>query len=156
MWSQISYSGRTAWAFALKKHALSGCSIGFKALIRQKSPGAVWTNCMIYRQVLPSKDLNPALEIFLWVIINTVDYVKTRPVKSRMFARFCEEMVTEHTALLFCGESRWLSWENNLTRVFELRIELCQYFKWGKTQQSAHLQWLWFQYAVGIFKWNIQ
>uniref|UniRef100_K7FSU2 HAT C-terminal dimerisation domain-containing protein n=1 Tax=Pelodiscus sinensis TaxID=13735 RepID=K7FSU2_PELSI len=99
-----------------------GCDRGLQVLICQKSRGVVWTHCMIHRQALASKYLSSAL-----VTINVVNYIKTRPEKARMFARFRGEMGVEHTSLLFYCESRWLSHGNVLTRVFELRNERHQY-----------------------------
>jgi hypothetical protein len=57
-------------------------------------------------------------------IIATVNYIKTRPVKSRIFSALCEVMGSACTAVLFHSESRWLSRGKVLSRVFELRDEI--------------------------------
>jgi hypothetical protein len=72
--------------------------MGLQASIRQKSPGAVWTNCITNRQALFSKGLGTALENVLQTITRLVNYIETRPEYSKMFARFYEELGPEHTA----------------------------------------------------------
>jgi hypothetical protein len=48
-----------------------------------------------------SKHTSPELEKVLEIVINIINYIKTRPLKARMFARLCEEMVAVHTDLIF-------------------------------------------------------
>ncbi|KAE8298778.1 Zinc finger BED domain-containing protein 5 Transposon-derived Buster1 transposase-like protein [Larimichthys crocea] len=44
--------------------------------------------------------------------------------EARIFSALCEEMGSDHTAVLFHSESRWLSRGKVLSRVFELRDEI--------------------------------
>lgn len=53
-------------------------------------------------------------------IIGVVNFIKTRPLKTRVFSAVCEEMRAEHKAVLFHSEARWLSRGKVLSRVFEL------------------------------------
>ena len=57
-------------------------------------------------------------------VVRMVNFVKSRPVKTRVLAAFCEEMGAEHKALLFRTEVRWLPRGNVLARVHELRKKL--------------------------------
>ncbi len=58
-----------------------------------------------------------------------VNSIKQRPLRSRIFARLCENMQKDYVTLLLHTEARWLSRGKVLTRVFELRQELLLFFK---------------------------
>ncbi|XP_030298054.1 zinc finger BED domain-containing protein 5-like [Sparus aurata] len=105
--------------------AMAGKRGGLQALIKRVSPNVQWTHCMIQREALASKQLSPELNDVMTDVIATVNYIKTRPVKSRIFSALCNEMGSDHTAVLFHSESRWLSRGKVLSRVFELRDEIC-------------------------------
>lgn len=75
---------------------------------------------MIHREALASKQPSPELNDVMTDIIATVNYIKTRPVKSRIFSALCKEMGSDHTAVLFHSESQWLSLGKVLSGVFEL------------------------------------
>jgi hypothetical protein len=76
---------------------------------------------------LLSKHLRPKIEKGLQIGVNIVNYVKTRPLKARIFARSCKEMGAEHTSLIFYCERKWLSWKDILKWTFVLCSDLCQY-----------------------------
>ncbi|XP_060771673.1 zinc finger BED domain-containing protein 5-like [Neoarius graeffei] len=90
--------------------AMAGKRSGLQALIKRVSPNVQWTHCMIHREALASKQLSPELNGVMTDVIATVNYIKTRPVKARLFSVLCEEMGSKHTAVL--------------SRVFELREEI--------------------------------
>jgi hypothetical protein len=50
----------------------------------------------------------------------TVNYIKTRPLKSRLFAELCKEMGAQYQSLLFYCNSRWLS-RGNVAHVCNLQ-----------------------------------
>ncbi|XP_024145995.1 zinc finger BED domain-containing protein 5 [Oryzias melastigma] len=104
--------------------AMAGRKGGLQALIKRVTPNVQWTHCMIHREALVSKQLSPDLHDVMTDVITTVNYIKTRPVKARIFSALCEEMGSDHTAVLFHSESRWLSRGKVLSRVFELRDEI--------------------------------
>lgn len=104
--------------------SMAGCYNGLQALVKKKAPNAVWTHCIIHREALASKIISPSLNEVLLSVIEIVNFIKTRPIKSRCFKKMCEDMGAEHTSLLYYCNSRWLSRGNVLKRVFELRKEL--------------------------------
>uniref|UniRef100_A0A672QSJ4 BED-type domain-containing protein n=1 Tax=Sinocyclocheilus grahami TaxID=75366 RepID=A0A672QSJ4_SINGR len=87
------------------------------------------THCMLHRQALASKSMAPDLHDVLEVVVAAVNFVKSRPLKSRLFAKLCTEMGAAHDRLLFHSEVRWLSRGKVLERVFELRRELHEFLK---------------------------
>jgi hypothetical protein len=51
----------------------------------------------------------------------TPSYIKTYPVKNRLFAESCKEMGAQYQSLLFYSNSRWLS-RGNVACVYNLRV----------------------------------
>ena len=98
-------------------------------MVKQKAPNAAWTHCFVHREALASKKLSPELNAVMADVVKAVNYVKTRPLKARFFAKLCEEMGSQYTYLLFYCETRWLSRGNVLERVFSLREELKDFFE---------------------------
>ena len=56
--------------------------------------------------------------------IKIVNFIKSRPLHSRLFATLCTEMGAEHQQLLLHTKVRWLSRGRVLIRLFELRFEV--------------------------------
>ncbi|KAL4101100.1 hypothetical protein QTP88_012347 [Uroleucon formosanum] len=109
--------------------SMSGCYGGLQALIQNKAPDALWTHCIIHREALASKYLSPELNQVLECVVNVVNYIKTRPLKSRFFKKLCEDMGAEHTSLLYYSSARLLSRGNMILRTFELRKEIYVFIK---------------------------
>uniref|UniRef100_K7G2A6 DUF4371 domain-containing protein n=1 Tax=Pelodiscus sinensis TaxID=13735 RepID=K7G2A6_PELSI len=103
--------------------SMIGSIKGFVTLVKEKNPDVIMTHCFLYREVLVSKTIG-----VLDAAVNMVNFIKQRPLKSRMFAKLCENMVT----LLLHIHVRWLSRGKVLTRVFELQEELLLFFKDNK------------------------
>ena len=59
----------------------------------------------------------------------TVNFVKTSAVNTRLFKRLCEDFGSKHTCLLYYTEVRWLSRGNATRRLLALRDKLLQFFK---------------------------
>lgn len=61
---------------------------------------------MISRTRYSSKDISPEFKKSLEIVINIVNYIRTRPLKAMMFAWLFGGMGPEHTSLIFHCESR--------------------------------------------------
>ncbi|KAL4113318.1 hypothetical protein QTP88_016965 [Uroleucon formosanum] len=58
-----------------------------------------------------------------------VNFIKSRPLKTRLFKKLYEEMGSDHQNLLLHTEIRWLSRGKVLRRLFELRDEVKIFLK---------------------------
>jgi len=78
----------------------------------------------------------PSLKKVLDEAVQIVNFIKSRPLQSRIFKQLCEFMGGEYKALLLHTEIRWLSIGKVLARIFDLRKELSFYFKYSKFHTS--------------------
>ena len=109
--------------------SMIGSVQGFVSRVKEKNSEVITTHCFLHREVLVSKIIGNDLKQVLDITVNMVNFIKQRPLKSRMFARLCENMQKDHVTLLLHTEARWLSRGKVLSRVFELRQELLLFFK---------------------------
>ena len=63
----------------------------------------------IQREALASQQLSGDLNGVLKVVVKTVNFIKAKPLKARLFQRLCDELGVEHNNLLFYCNARWLS-----------------------------------------------
>jgi hypothetical protein len=76
-----------------------------------------------------SQKLLVKLKQVLDVDVSMVNFIKQRPLKSRILAKLGEGMQKDHVTLFQHTEVRWLSRGKVLSRVFELREKLKLFFK---------------------------
>lgn len=84
---------------------------GFVTLAKTKNPNIISTHCFLHRESLASKTLPLALKTVLDQVINMVNYIKSRPLKTRLFKQLCKSMEAQYESLLLHTEIRWLSRE---------------------------------------------
>lgn len=109
--------------------AMCGKNSSVVTRMLEVSPNASWTHCNIHREVLVSKNLPDNLKMVLNTSVKIVNFIKTRPLQSRLFEKLCEEMGSSHKSLLLHTEVRWLSRGKVLTRLVELREEVVLFLK---------------------------
>lgn len=107
--------------------SMTGHLNGFLAMARNENPCLVSTHCFIHREALVTKTLGDELKSVLLQVVKLVNYIKSRPLKSRLFQELCKEMSSEHYTLLLHTEVRWLSRGKVLARVYSLREELLKF-----------------------------
>ncbi|KAK2727285.1 hypothetical protein QYM36_007954, partial [Artemia franciscana] len=93
-------------------------------LDKEEKSKVKWLHCIIHRQALASKRMNAHLHETLNEAVKVINFIKARPLNSRMFKLLCQEMGSEHQHLLLHTEVRWLSRGKILNRLFELRQEV--------------------------------
>ena len=109
--------------------AILGRKSGFQSYVKAVSPGIIFTHYFIHRFALCAKVLPPELLSCLQQIVKIVNFVKTSALNTRLFARLCADLGSDHTCLLFHTEVRWLSLGNMTRRVFELMNEFLNFMK---------------------------
>ena len=108
---------------------MTGTINGFVTLAKEKNPNVKWTHCIIHREALASKRMSLRLHDFLNCSIKVINFIKSRPLNSRLFCLLCEKMEAKHTQLLLHTEVRWLSRGRILNRLFKLRTEVGMFRK---------------------------
>ena len=109
--------------------AMLGRKSGFQAYVKDIATNATFVHCFIHRFALCTKVLPSGLLPCLNKIIKIVNFIKTSALNTRLFARLCQDVGSDHQCLLFRTEIRWLSRGNLTRRVFELRHELLTFLK---------------------------
>ena len=73
----------------------------FIAKIKEKTPNAVESNCVIYGEALSSRTLVIAIKDKLATIIRAVNYVKASVVNTKLFTKLCKDIDFNHETLVF-------------------------------------------------------
>jgi hypothetical protein len=84
--------------------AMTGRLSGLVLWVRKENNTVIFNHCIIHRQALASKKLNPILRETLTDAVNIINSVKSRPLNIRFFHQLCAQMDSEHTDLLFDSE----------------------------------------------------
>ena len=72
--------------------AISGCFGGLQTLVQGVAVNAKWTHCLIHREALASQQLRDHLNGVFEVVVKTVNFIKARPLKARLFQLLCDEL----------------------------------------------------------------
>jgi hypothetical protein len=68
---------------------MGGNKEGLQALIKLSALEAMWTHCMIHSESMATEEFCPDLSEMMDSVFKTVNYIKTRQLKSRRFAELC-------------------------------------------------------------------
>lgn len=58
------------------------------------------------------------------MIMKIINFINSRPIKSRLFEQICEEMNADYLRLILFNAIRWLLRDNILLQLYNLREEL--------------------------------
>ncbi|KAL4097260.1 hypothetical protein QTP88_022063 [Uroleucon formosanum] len=85
------------------------------------------------------KTIPTELKSVLNLVVNMVNLVKSRALKTRLLKEICHEAGSKHDTLVLHTEIRWLSKGKVLQRFYELKNELSKLFGTEKPDFAAYL-----------------
>ena len=101
--------------------SMVGSKKRFTALAKKENEKIIFTHCFLHRENLVAKTIGNELKEVMDQVVQMVNYIKCRPLQSRLLAKICEEMGENFKNVLLHTEVRWLSRGRVLCRVYELR-----------------------------------
>ena len=102
---------------------------GFTALAKKENEKIIFTHCFLHGENLVSKTIRNELKEAMDQVVQMVNYIKRRPLQSRLLPKICEKMGEKLKNVLLHIEVRWLSRGRALCRVYELREMMLQLFR---------------------------
>ena len=109
--------------------SMQGKNKGFATFVTQENQNVLTTHCMIHREALAAKSLPENLQIVLNQAVKVVNFIKSRPLRSRIFAQLCDAMDSDYKCLLYHTEVRWLSKGKVLKRLVHLKTEVISFLE---------------------------
>ena len=116
-----------------------GKSKGFVSKVKQTNPDVQITHCFLHREALMAKILPGELKEVLDTAVILVNFIKTTPLKSRLFEILCKEMRADHKDLLLHTEVQWLSRDKVLLPIYELKGQIMLFLADQKADFKHHL-----------------
>ena len=96
----------------------------FFAWLKQEILHVQGTHCFLHRHALASKTLLSKLKNVLDTSVKTINLIRGRAMNHHLFKSISQDFGSEHLALLFHADIRWLSCGRALTYFFEWREEV--------------------------------
>ena len=110
----------------------------------------------MHREALVARTLPADLASVLNTVVDIVNFVETKPLKTRMFAILFKELGIEHTNLLLHTKVRWLLRGKVVARVYHLRNELIVFLNYEQREEARLLAsdnwWARLAYMADIFQ----
>ena len=113
-----------------------GCRSGCRGQVVEKNSKTKHLHCMLHRYTLACKTLPPKLRLVL-DDVHMMNTIKSTSLKTRLFSQLCQELGSDHEALLYHTEVRWLSRRKVIRRVEALKKELCEFFRRDSKTRSV-------------------
>ena len=118
---------------------MMGKSKGFVFKVKQTNLDVQITRCFLYREALIAKTLPDELKEVLDTAVKLVNFIKTSPLKSRLFEILCKETEADHKDLLLHTEVRWLNRSIVLLPICELKEQIMLFLADQKADFKYHL-----------------
>ena len=81
--------------------AMMGSNKGFMSFVKRKNNNFSVVHCLLHRENLATKEIQENLAIVFKEVVSVVNYIKSRPLNTRLFRALCDEMGAELSGLLF-------------------------------------------------------
>jgi hypothetical protein len=94
---------------------MTGRLSGLVSRAKNVNPSIEWNHRIM------SKSVYPVFHKTMGEDVKVINFIKSRPLNSRLFRQLCTDLDCENTTLLLHNEVHWLSRGNVLRRLFELR-----------------------------------
>jgi zinc finger BED domain-containing protein 5/7/8/9 len=117
--------------------SMVGRQRGFLAHLKKLVPDVFSIHCVVHRQHLVAKCLQPTLHQSLNLVIKAINKIKAHPKNDRLFKQLCCDNDEQYQRLLLHTEVRWLSKGNCLARFIELYDSILQFFEVQKEADMA-------------------
>jgi hypothetical protein len=89
--------------------SMTGNVKGFVVKVREVNSDIGFHHCLLHHEALVAKTLPPTLKEVFDEVLKIVNFIKSKPLNSRLFSVLCQEMGSKHTSLLLHMEVQWLS-----------------------------------------------
>ncbi|XP_068240084.1 SCAN domain-containing protein 3-like [Palaemon carinicauda] len=119
--------------------AMIGSIKGFLSLVKRENSSVITTHCFLHRKTLVAKTISNHLKSVLEKVVKMVNFIESRPLKSRLFTKLCEELQAKHLNLLLHTEARWLSRGKVLSRVCERKEEMLTFLTLEQQEEFCDL-----------------
>ena len=91
--------------------SMLGRRSGFRGKVAEINSKTRHLHCMLHRYALACKTLPPGLKLVLDDVVHMIHTIKLSSLNTRLFSLLCQELGSDHEALLSHTEVRWLSRE---------------------------------------------
>ena len=119
--------------------SMLGSLKGFTTPARKENKNVIVTHSFLHREAPNAQALEDDLRRVIDKVIQMVNYIKSRPLKSRLFYQICEEIGARFKTLLLHTQLRWLSRGRLLCRVFESKDIMLKFFEENHQNEFCNL-----------------
>ena len=88
---------------------MMGCKKGFMSFVKKENKNISIVHCLLHRKNLATKEKQEDLAIVFKKVVSVVNFIKSRPLNTRLFRVLCDEIEAEHHGLLLHSNNRCLS-----------------------------------------------
>ena len=128
---------------------MTGHPKGFVPQVKELNGYILVTHCFFHREALVTKYLPSELKIVLEQCVKMINYIKSRPLKSRLFGKLCQAMEAKYESLLLHTEVKCLSRGKVLSCALKLKDEMKMFFE----QDKIMILFICWKIKYGVLNW---